>query len=131
MILELDCGNTRIKWRLRAGSDIFSCGDFFTRDGLSQLDDERFSDQSNSIDRVLIGSVLGDDFTKKIANWFLARLNINPEFAESELRCNGVTNGYQHHERLGVDRWLGILAAKSKTAQACVVIDCGSAMETA
>jgi len=80
------------------------------------------------VTRVLVGSVLGDDYARKLAAWSITHLGLNPEFAVSEPACNGVVNGYQQPEKLGVDRWLAILAAKAKTPSACVVVDCGSAI---
>lgn len=126
MILELDCGNTRVKWRLRSGTEIKLRGAFQTQEGFHpDISDEL---ALANIERVLIGSVLGEDYAKKLATWSLTYLKLNPEFAVSEPRCNGVVNGYQQPEKLGVDRWLGILAAKAKTPSACILVDCGSAI---
>jgi type III pantothenate kinase len=126
MILELDCGNTRIKWRLREGARITHRGAFPTSEGLDGVISSELANEP--IGRVLIGSVLDDDFRKKLVAWSLGYFQINPEFAVSEPHCQGVTNGYQQPEKLGVDRWLAVLAAKSKTAGACIVVDCGSAI---
>ena len=126
MILELDCGNTRVKWRLRQDERIYMRGAFQTQDGFNAVTSEELA--AANIDRVLIGSVLGDDYARKIAHWSLTYLQLNPEFAVSEPSCQGVINGYQQPEKLGVDRWLGILAAKVKTTSACLIVDCGSAI---
>jgi type III pantothenate kinase len=40
----------------------------------------------------------------------------------------GVTNGYRQPERLGVDRWMTLLAAREMAPGDCVVIDAGSAI---
>lgn len=126
MILELDCGNTRVKWRLRLGDQIQFSGVFLTSESFEQIANGIKS--LEKVQRVLVSSVLDDDYAKKIVTWSLARFNVNPEFARSEHRCNGVINGYQHPEKLGVDRWLGVLAAKSQSSNACIVVDCGSAI---
>ena len=126
MIFELDCGNTRIKWRLRDGQDIYEKDSCLTSDGLEQI--VVAEELRHKITRVLVSSVLDDDYRKNIVAWSLGYLGLNPEFAMSELSGNGVTNGYQQPEKLGVDRWLGILAVRSKSAEAFVVIDCGSAI---
>ena len=125
MILELDCGNTRIKWRIRSGDEICSKGAFLTVESFEQVSE---LESAKNIQRVLVSSVLDDDFVKKLVSWSLIRFGVNPEFAVSEHRCNGVVNGYQHPEKLGVDRWLAILAAKSRSDKACIVVDCGSAI---
>lgn len=126
MILELDCGNTRVKWRLRNGKQIVMRGAFATQEGFNAQTAEELADAG--VMRVLVGSVLDDEFARKIASWSLSCLGINPEFAVSEPNCNGITNGYQLPEKLGVDRWLAILSAKARTSGACIVVDCGSAI---
>ncbi len=53
---------------------------------------------------------------------------IVPEFAQSSSCHAGVTNAYAScPESLGVDRWLGLLAARRLGKDVCVV-DCGSAI---
>ena len=126
MILELDCGNTRVKWRVRSDKIIVVRGIFLTREGFSAETIHELA--SLDIKRVLIGSVLGDDYARKLASWAITSLNVNPEFAVSEPKCCCVVNGYQQPGKLGVDRWLAILAAKSKTSLSCVIVDCGSAI---
>jgi type III pantothenate kinase len=126
VILELDCGNTRVKWRVRNDQQIVMRGMFLTSDGFHSATVEELA--SLGVERVLIGSVLGDEYARKLAAWSIAHLGLNPQFAVSEPHCHGVVNGYQQPEKLGVDRWLGILAAKAKTPSACIVVDCGSAI---
>jgi len=126
VILELDCGNTRVKWRVRNDKIVMMRGIFLTHDGFNAVTSRELA--SLHIKRVLIGSVLGDYYTRKLASWAIAYLGVNPEFAVSEPHCNGVVNGYQQPEKLGVDRWLAILAAKSKTSFSSVIVDCGSAI---
>jgi type III pantothenate kinase len=126
VILEIDCGNTRVKWRLRDGESIKMRGAFLTQDGFSANITNELADAS--IERVLVGSVVGEEYAKRLAAWSISKLGINPEFAASEISCGSVVNGYQQPEKLGVDRWLAILAARSKSADSCVIVDCGSAI---
>jgi len=126
VILELDCGNTRVKWRVRQGERLAMRGAFLTSEGFNQSASEELA--RTGITRVLIGSVLGDEYAKKLASWSITNLGVNPEFAVSEPHHNGVVNGYQQPEKLGVDRWLAILAATTKTASASIIVDCGSAI---
>lgn len=126
MILEIDCGNTRVKWRVRQNQQVMMRGMFLTSEGFHPATSTELA--AANIERVLIGSVLTDDYARKLAAWSISHLGLNPEFAVSEPYCNGVVNGYQQPEKLGVDRWLAILAAKAKSASACVVVDCGSAI---
>lgn len=126
MILELDCGNTRVKWRVRDVDVILMRGAFPAQDGFSEstiIETKQFN-----LSRVLVGSVLSDDYARKLAAWSIQYFGINPEFAISEPHSNGVVNGYQQPEKLGVDRWLAILAAHAKASSAYVIVDCGSAI---
>lgn len=126
MILELDCGNTRVKWRVRNDKIVAMRGIFLTPEGFDAVTSNELA--GAGIERVLVGSVLGDDYARKLASWAIAYLGVNPEFAVSEPHCNGVVNGYQQPEKLGVDRWLAILAAKAQSSSASVIVDCGSAI---
>lgn len=126
MILEMDCGNTRVKWRVRKDQQVIMRGMFLTAEGFHPATSAELA--GTKIERVLIGSVLTDDYARKLAAWSITHLGLNPEFAVSEPHCNGVVNGYQQPEKLGVDRWLAILASQAENASACVVVDCGSAI---
>lgn len=126
MILELDCGNTRVKWRVCKDGQILMRGIYLTQDGFHPSTTAELA--ASNIERVLVGSVLGDDFARKFAAWSIANLGVNPQFAVSEPHGGGVVNGYQQPEKLGVDRWLAIIAAKAKDPSSCVIVDCGSAI---
>jgi type III pantothenate kinase len=126
VILELDCGNTRVKWRVRQAASVVMRGAFLTRDGFAATASHELA--AANIERVLIGSVLDNDYARKLAAWSLTYLGVNPEFAVSEPHAHGVINGYQQPEKLGVDRWLAILAARAQAAAGAVVVDCGSAI---
>jgi type III pantothenate kinase len=126
VILELDCGNTRVKWRVRKGGQTLMRGAFQTEEGFNSSITEELV--SLGLQQVLVGSVLGDEYARKLAFWSISHLGLNPEFAASEPFWSGVVNGYQQPEKLGVDRWLAIMAARAKAPSAFVVVDCGSAI---
>jgi type III pantothenate kinase len=126
VILELDCGNTRVKWRVRNDKFTLMRGIFLTHEGFNAITSHELA--AADIQRVLVGSVLVDDFARKLASWSITYLGINPEFAVSEPQSCGVINGYQQPEKLGVDRWLAIIAASAYTGSARVIVDCGSAI---
>jgi type III pantothenate kinase len=76
----------------------------------------------------LVSNVLGEDYAVKLGAWVEDRFGVKAEFALSQAIGNGVVNGYRSPETLGVDRWLGILAAKNHVAGSFVLVDCGSAI---
>jgi type III pantothenate kinase len=48
--------------------------------------------------------------------------------ARSSPQAAGVSNGYDHPERLGVDRWLALLGAYHSVKGSVCVADCGTAI---
>lgn len=50
------------------------------------------------------------------------------QLARSELAAAGVINGYREPARLGVDRWLALLAARSLSRAPQLVVDAGTAI---
>ncbi len=127
MILELDLGNTRAKWRIlneRAGlvargvDDIarWLNGDFPTA---------WFAD----VKRVRIASVLSSEIENQLVAKIQSKFDILPQVARSVAHCGGVSNAYAQPERLGVDRWLALIAAYQASRQATLVVDVGTALK--
>ena len=122
MILDLDIGNTRLKWRLiEAESGTFEHGSMALREWPAGLELAR-------VQRARVSNVAG----VKVEHLILESLNqvarVRAEFARSLPRVGQVTNGYLEPERLGVDRWLAVLAGFHQTGGPCCVVDCGSAI---
>lgn len=121
MILELDCGNSCIKWRLLdplqgASSSITAVS------ALAELPDEL------SVQRVRFVSVMTDEQTRTIKDHLHQRYGQEVAVARSSLHLGGVTNGYVEFDRLGSDRWLAVVAAFQLVQQDCLVIDIGTAI---
>ncbi len=125
MNLQIDVGNTFVKWRVL---DI---------DGLVARGRERTSINVslgevgvwNEVTSVYISSVASKD-----VNDCLRRLlsevvpTIIPIFAKSESSFCGVLNAYKDPSQLGVDRWMAVIAGYLKYRESCFVVDCGSAI---
>lgn len=75
--------------------------------------------------RVRIACVAGD--SRAIAERFEGAYGVRPEFAEATPELAGVTSGYDEPTRLGVDRWLALVAAWNAARRAVVVVDLGTA----
>ena len=110
--LDMDIGNSRIKWR------------FGTSQGISSHD--RLPEVSNSIDRVRISTVRRNQV--ELGRRCEELYGIKPAFANSTKSLVGVTCAYSDPSMLGVDRWLAICAAWHATNQACIVVDAGTAL---
>lgn len=119
-ILELDFGNSGLKWRVvTAGECPVVKRIYYSAPEFSAL---RFA----VFERVRVASVLSDERTHA----YLQALGIeNAEHARSDAPVAGFTNNYHQPEKLGVDRWLAALAARRDAAgRACLVIDLGTAI---
>lgn len=134
MLLEIDAGNTRLKWRVielnghgvgawRA-SGIVSETD--AAEAARQLVAALEHAQSTELSRIFVSSVRGPVFRDECLRVLKQRFGVTAEFAVSEAQCRGVRNGYAIPERLGVDRWLALLAAWHDAQEACCVLDCGT-----
>lgn len=124
MILELDVGNSRIKWRLLTADSLVevSAGHvpgFEDLLGVPELDTE--------ITMARMCSVRGGDVNKKLEDWLCVTHGIELEQAQVTQSCGGVTNQYADVTRLGIDRWLAMLAAYRRAGGACMIVDSGTA----
>ena len=136
MILELDAGNTRIKWRLREKNQIngkwstVAEGFVFARDKVPsvfiELGKQLEKLPTENISRVLISSVRGEGFKNAFSSLMTEKWHLQPEFAVPGKQCIGVTSAYADPGKLGVDRWLAMLAAYHREAGACCIVDCGT-----
>lgn len=123
MILDIDLGNTRMKWILRGGG-----GDVVSRGAeLNSSWGDQTLPVSAQISRVRISSVKGD-LAERIERFMRDRLNIAAEFARVVDGVSGLKCGYEDSSRLGVDRWLALLACWENIGREAIVVDAGSAL---
>lgn len=120
--LDIDIGNTRAKWRLeqsesRPSGAILHGGSV---DALSALPVVR-------LDCIRVANVTPLAGTESVAKWLERRYGVVPVFARSSQTCGDVTCAYQDPQRLGVDRWLAMLAARRLSDRAFAVADLGTA----
>ncbi len=138
MILEVDAGNSRIKWRVIDAHQETVIADTVLNSpalpaveaGSSALDKvfsalgSQFGDE---LTRARVSSVRGAGFDTALSSWLRDKWHLEAEFALVESHCGGVTNSYTDISTMGVDRWLAMLAAYKIARGACGILDCGSA----
>ena len=122
MILELDCGNTLIKWRLLGHAS--QCG--VVDSDQSLVDAVRES--GVQVDSCRLVSVRSDEETAALIKRLEQAFTIRCHAAASATELAGVSNGYEQYERLGLDRWLAVVGAYHYSRKACRVIDLGTAI---
>ncbi len=127
-ILELDLGNTRIKWRLLSSEDGAGVveGIEGVADTVQQLLTSDFIRQAP--DFVRLSSVRADDSVSRLQDWISAHWQLECSVASVTPTCGGVVNAYQDVSRMGVDRWLAMLAAYSVFESSCLVVSAGTAL---
>lgn len=123
MILELDVGNSRIKWRLLADDlAVLEAGHVSGFDELL-----RVTELDAAITLARMCSVRGGEVNKRLEDWVRVKHSVALVQARVAQNCGGVTNQYADVSRLGIDRWLAMLAAYRRAGGACMVIDSGTA----
>ena len=124
MILELDVGNTRLKWR-----SVDTQGGLLAR-GVQGSEDafDGLAKQLGAPQRVRVACVRDALFKEQLQARIRASWGLEAEFAKSSLQAAGVITAYAKPENLGVDRWLTMLAAKARGKGACCIVDAGSAL---
>lgn len=129
MILEIDWGNSRIKWRLVGDSGRLAADTRVALD-LQELAGQlrqRLS-QSSALLGIRVASVRPASDDARLADWALQQWQLRPWFARASRQCGGVVSAYPEFARLGVDRWLGLLAARQSSNAPAVIIQAGTAL---
>lgn len=124
MILEIDAGNSRIKWRVLVDGGVRERG-FVTHDEATWI---TMSAQCFDVSRIRVANVAGSAIGRKLELWAQTRFGVTAEFAVSKNNAAGVTSGYDAPDTLGVDRWLAIIAAWDIVRGPCLVVDAGTTL---
>ncbi|MBT9589426.1 MAG: type III pantothenate kinase [Thiobacillus sp.] len=119
--LLLDAGNTRLKWAV-------------VEDGQWQAQGSAHYSDLSALTRVLereavcyAASVVRAQHEAEITA-LLAPWAISPIWLSAEARFADVVNTYMNPQQLGVDRWMGLIAARQRSQTATLVVSAGTAM---
>ena len=123
MTILIDIGNTAIKWQLRESEQAIDTG----RGDVSQLMVWLESLGNLPSQRVAVSCVRNDEFAGELRDALVQLGCSSVDFAESSATHGGVTNAYANASSLGVDRWLAVLALKSRGHESGIVVDVGTA----
>lgn len=125
-MLDIDIGNTRLKWRLKTPQGVQSgCLDTAT------LNDALMQQTWSLVGRpqqVRFVSVASSDTEQLLQEYCQRQWSVVAEKARSQSAQAGVTNGYVNFQTMGADRWLAMLAGFNRGPGGCCVVDCGSAV---
>lgn len=115
--LAIDIGNTRLKWARydapRPGARLLESGAVFL-ETIEQLADHEW--QRLPRPGCLLGSVVaGEGVKRRVEEQIEERWgDLEPRWAHASAASCGVVNGYDHPTRLGVDRWVALIAARQR-----------------
>ena len=129
MKLLIDIGNSRLKWAIEQYGIISSSAsvDYRQSDYLPalQADWQRLPAPA----KVLVASVAADMVSTAVLQLAVQLWSTIPiSLAATSAAACGVTNAYAQPEKLGVDRWLAMLAAHHHYPGPCCIADCGTAI---
>ena len=125
MILELDCGNSFIKWRVLNGN-VSVCGG--VADSNAALVSAVSAHAGLGMRGCRLVSVRSDDETADLISILETSFGLEVLSAQPARAVAGVRNGYDDFERLGLDRWLALLGGFELAKGACLILDFGTAV---
>lgn len=125
--LLFDVGNTRVKWAWHDGQRLLdpdACAlDVFNADAVFAVRD---IDEAwvASMDKTAVYQDLVKVFDQRFAN-----SSINLTTVDVTIKACGIENTYLNIDRLGVDRWLSVIGARSLIPHGdIIVVDAGTAI---
>ncbi len=128
MTLLVDVGNSALKWALLEEEALVVRG----RVNVTELSSNAAFEQQwaalSPPSRVLIASVAATPVADRISAWCRDHWQSETVTVQAQAEGFGVSNGYREPGRLGVDRWLALVAARARGSEAACVVDCGSAV---
>jgi len=127
MELLVDIGNTRIKWCLLSAGTLTEPAALCHAEGQLAALQAAWSALPRP-DAVRVASVAGAAREASVVALARDLWGIGAAFAQPRQQVLGLTLAYVEPERLGVDRWLAMLAARRRGPGPALVVDCGTAV---
>jgi type III pantothenate kinase len=125
--LLIDIGNTSLKWATQGPGGGAAMQSLRHHGGLP-IDLHASWEALPAPKRVLVSNVAGAALGAELTRACLAHWGLAPRFAQTRAQCFGVRIAYAEPERLGVDRWLALLAAYRDYAPPVLIVDAGTAV---
>ena len=113
--LAVDVGNTRLKWAQYAspqpGAALLTHGAVFleTIDDLAETEWKGLSAPGS-----MLGSIVAGEGVKRRVEEQMEIWDVAPRWVVPSAHAAGVTNGYDHPNRLGTDRWVALIGARHR-----------------
>jgi type III pantothenate kinase len=113
--LAIDCGNTRLKWALYAaphpGAVMLQQGAVFieTIDSLAEEQWKALPEPHSMLGCIVAGDAQRRRIEEQMELW-----DVEPHWVVPSRQEAGLTNGYDHPNRLGADRWVALAGARAR-----------------
>lgn len=126
-ILWLDIGNTRVKYWLTTNDVVTEhFAELHLKSPLDLLAGLTYHFQSFPVQAIYLSSVLNQETNASIQT-LLRKISPNVQFAKVRDGMHNLKVGYADPSRLGIDRWLQMLAVADPN-QKQLVVGCGTAL---
>ena len=125
MKLLVDAGNTRLKWACWDGRTL---GAPHAQAHGAEVDLSTLFTDIQNVETAWVASVAGAALEAGLAQVLRARFGIEPVFVRSTAAACGVRSAYAQPQRLGVDRFLGLIALHAQAQGPAVIASCGTAL---
>jgi len=127
MKLLIDIGNTRLKWALWDGKSL-QAQNALAHGAGDNVDFASLFKDIPKPETAFVASVAAPALDEVLAQVLRSLFGIQPVFVRSSAKACGVCNAYAQPERLGVDRFLGLIAVHAQGHAPAVVASCGTAL---
>jgi type III pantothenate kinase len=126
MILCIDAGNSRIKWRLTDNGKSIAEGAQLTN---KSLEGEALDlSERESPSEIRIANVAGEEVFARLKQQLQSQFSAPIRLAQASSTLGELSCAYEDPQSLGVDRWLAVAAAYHKYNQPLMVVDAGTAI---
>jgi type III pantothenate kinase len=128
MNLLIDSGNTRLKWAMLQDDGLITGHALLNQQITRHTLVEAWNTQTppERIAIACVGSTPLFELVLAVAVELWPNIKIIP--VKSEAQAFGVQNAYQQPEKLGVDRWLALVAVRNYYHLPACIVDCGTAI---
>lgn len=128
MKLLVDVGNTRLKAALWDGQRLATLAAATHAGAVDNVDFDALWKGVPAVAGVLVASVAGAGLGGRLQRSLEQRFGVAPRLLASPAAACGVRNAYAEPARLGIDRFLGLVALHAAAANAYVLASCGTAL---
>lgn len=124
--LLIDAGNSFLKWSFLENNQLSKLQKIEYKQNIQAFVEDYMSSESVDCGRVILVSVRNDEFAK-ILEKVTSERNLIFTQVSSVDTFGGIIHCYEEPHKLGADRYVAMIGAKSIAKSACIVIDSGTA----